>query len=150
MKKGQRHSPESIEKIRIARKGKYSGKNHPMFGKTGRKSPWFGKKHKPETIEKMRVAQLREKHPNWKGGYYKHEGYILILKPKHPSADIYGYVRKSHLVAEKKLGRLLRKEEVTHHKNGIRDDDRPENIEVFSSKAKHTSFHNQKRRQMNE
>jgi len=45
------------------------------------------------------------------------------------------------LVAEKKLGRFLEDSETVHHINGIKDDNRPENIKVFSSTGDHTRFH---------
>ena len=51
-----------------------------------------------------------------------------------------GYVKRSRLIIEKKLGRFLGREEVVHHINGIRDDDREENL-VLLSYSIHQSNH---------
>ncbi|MFX0053585.1 MAG: HNH endonuclease [Promethearchaeota archaeon] len=47
-------------------------------------------------------------------------------------------------VAEKKLGRRLRSNEVIHHKNKIRGDNRSNNLQVFSSQARHRAHHMKK------
>jgi hypothetical protein len=46
------------------------------------------------------------------------------------------------LVAEKKLGRYLKPEEVVHHIDENKMNNNPDNIMVFATKADHTSFHN--------
>src|SRR5688500_11394591 len=61
------------------------------------------------------------------------KGYILVLAPHHPFAQRSGYVPEHRLVMEQGLGRMLLPGESVHHKNGRRDDNRPENLEVWYS-----------------
>jgi hypothetical protein len=58
-------------------------------------------------------------------------GYILIYKPEHPKATAVGYVPEHRLVMERFLRRGLHDEETVHHKNGLRADNRLENLEVW-------------------
>ena len=69
------------------------------------------------------------------------KGYVLVLAPQlaPPSSK---YIRRARLVMQKKLGRVLKSTEITHHKNRIRDDDRPENLSLFT-RSTHASFHGQ-------
>lgn len=78
----------------------------------------------------------------WKGGTHRHQGYVLVFMPEHPQASRSGYVRRSHLVMESALGRPIAPHEVVHHINEVRDDDRPENLEVLPSQAHHVRHHN--------
>ncbi len=80
----------------------------------------------------------------WKGGKYKSRGRWYILKPNHPFVNCSKYMRRSRLVAEKYLGRYLLKEEIIHHINGIKDDDNPENLYLFSSNSEHRKFEKSK------
>lgn len=64
-------------------------------------------------------------------------GYVLLWQPEHPQANRHGQVREHRVVMEQKLGRLLSRKEVVHHMNGIRGDNRPENLELFSSNGLH-------------
>jgi len=45
-------------------------------------------------------------------------------------------------LVEEFIGRKLKKEEVIHHLNSNRKDNRIENLMIFKSQAEHTSFHN--------
>jgi hypothetical protein len=69
------------------------------------------------------------------------KGYIYLYRPKHPYATQTGYVKRSRLVMEKHLNRLLNPNERIHHINEIKNDDRIENLRLFESQGKHTKFH---------
>ncbi len=57
---------------------------------------------------------------------------MLAVRKGHPRADKGGYVLEHILVMEEKLGRPLAVHERVHHINGIRDDNRPENLELWA------------------
>ena len=70
---------------------------------------------------------------NWKGGTIKDKfGYVLIWEPTHPNAKLAGYIHEHRLVMSKYLGRPLESYEFIHHKNGIKDDNRLENLELLT------------------
>ena len=83
---------------------------------------------------------------HWKCGKIKCHGYILIYNPTHPFKVHGNYIMEHRLVMEKHLGRYLTPEEVVHHINEIRDDNRIENLELFSNNGRHLSFHFKKMR----
>ena len=66
--------------------------------------------------------------------------YVYIKVPEHPNANVNGYVAEHRLILEYKIGRLMNKNEHAHHINGIKYDNRPENLELQDSK-KHIGFH---------
>ena len=80
------------------------------------------------------LAQKGECNPNWRGGkYYNKKGYIMIRCSNHPRANAQGgYVFEHILVMEDTLERYLESGENVHHKNGIKDDNRPENLELWT------------------
>lgn len=78
--------------------------------------------------------------PNWRGGRSTTYGYILIFSPKHPFAQ-QKYVTEHRLVMEKQIGRYLKPEEIVHHINGIRNDNRIENLMLFNNIKEHREFH---------
>lgn len=64
-------------------------------------------------------------------GYKLPTGYRAITKMGHPNAHKRnGRIYEHTYVMSQILGRPLEKGEVVHHKNGIRDDNRPENLEL--------------------
>ena len=85
--------------------------------------------------------QPGEKHWKWRGGVAIQNGYVCIKTPGHPAAKTNGgYVREHRMVMEKHLGRYLNPSEIVHHKNGIKTDNRIENLEL-SNRADHALHH---------
>ncbi len=64
--------------------------------------------------------------------YASSGGYIYVRQADHPrSRSNKGLVFEHILVMEKYLGRYLLPNENVHHKNGIKIDNRPENLELW-------------------
>ena len=68
-------------------------------------------------------------------------GYIVLRVPHHPRADRNGWVLEHVIVAELMNGGPLPAGAVVHHVNGIRSDNRPENLHVFTSQSEHSRIH---------
>jgi hypothetical protein len=103
--------------------------------KMGRLNPMYG------------VRLRGERNSQWKGGRRQLlSGYILIYFPAHPYCDQDGYVLEHRLVMENKLGRYLKPNEIVHHINGILDDNRIENLELFDNHSEHISIHAKRRK----
>lgn len=56
---------------------------------------------------------------------------MYVYYKAHQGADKGGRVYEHRLVYEQKLGRYLLSNETVHHKNGIRNDNRIENLELW-------------------
>ena len=104
-----------------------------------------------ETREKMSKAKRcnynglngyghTKKHPN---------GYVLVYCPMHPHAHNDGYIGFHRVIVERELGRYLTEDEVVHHINHIRDDNRPENL-MLMDKTEHCAMHMKERYQKKE
>lgn len=79
--------------------------------------------------------------PFWKRGELQKRGYIyILLQPEdffYSMCDNNGYVPEQRLVMAKYLNRCLLPWEVVHHKNGIKNDNRLENLELLPTRKQH-------------
>lgn len=64
---------------------------------------------------------------NWKGGRSEIDGYVYFTVRDHPRGR---RIAEHVLVAERMLGRYLEPDEIVHHKNHVKNDNRPENLVV--------------------
>ena len=64
--------------------------------------------------------------------------------PDHPYASKDGYVMEHILIMENYIGRYITREEVVHHINKIRDDNRIENLKLMTFKE-HAGMHSKER-----
>ena len=102
----------------------------------------LGLRKSPE-IESLNRSEARkgEKCPNWNGGVKTNRnGYRLVLCPEHHRSDPCGYVLEHILVWERESGTTLPANCCIHHLNGVKTDNRIENLCVMLRGA-HTVFH---------
>ena len=80
-------------------------------------------------------------HASWRGGsFIDRWGYKMILCPERGKAS--KYVMEHVLVAEQMIGRELKSNEIVHHINGLKGDNRPENLLVLT-RIQHRALHAQ-------
>lgn len=84
------------------------------------------------------LFKSREDHPNWNGGKQTTlDGYVKVLlsrtDPMFIMANKKRYVAEHRLVVARSIERPLTSTETVHHINGVRDDNRLENLQLRSS-----------------
>jgi hypothetical protein len=113
----------------------------------------IGEKHKGFRMtaeQRKRISEARESQYNGLNGYGhikpQNNGYMLAYCPKHPNAHKDGYVLMHTVVMEQHLGRYLTKDEVAHHINHNRQDNRIENL-LLMNRKEHMAMHMKERHQ---
>lgn len=80
-------------------------------------------------LRKQTLYDLTGDRPRWQ----TKNGYVVVHYPEHPNASKGHQVYEHVLVMSELLGRPLERSEHVHHKNGIRNDNKSENLELWSS-----------------
>lgn len=100
-----------------------------------------GTKLSDETKNKLSTAKF-------KGGIghkkKRSDGYIAVYFPEHPKSTKQGYIMEHDLVMECAIGRHLKDDEVVHHINHKRDDNRLSNLQLMTFKE-HAALHMKER-----
>lgn len=82
-----------------------------------------------------------EQHYRWNDRLISSQGYVLVRVPKdHPLHVGNGYAYEHRMVASTILGRMLASDDIVHHVNGDRADNRPENLQVLQ-RGEHNHLH---------
>ena len=133
-KKRPPFSKEWRENLSKARKGKKLSKEHRLnLGKVLKGKPSWAKGKKFSKEHRRKMAKFGEAHANWKGGKFTNiNGYVFIYNPNHPFCNSSKYVKEHRLVMEKTIGRYLKPFENVHHVNGIKNDNRPKNLQLVT------------------
>lgn len=98
--------------------------------------------------QRRKISERNSCNYNGLNGYghiKKHNsGYVVAYVPKHPHAHADGYVMLHTVLMERSLGRYLTENEVVHHINHNRADNRIENL-LLMDKKEHMSMHMKER-----
>lgn len=143
-----RYSKTSKSGLEVARELKISrttlGRYLDKFGikhknlstiMTGKK---LSQAHRDKVVKTLSSykGQSGKDNPTWKGGRtLKDNKYIYLRMTDHPNVLSNGYFAEHRHVMEKHLGRLLTKYEHIHHINGVKHDNRIENLELVNGQT---------------
>lgn len=114
-----------------------TGKHHSQVSRDkiskGNKGKVVSKETKEKMAEAKRIGGVGHKK-------LRADGYIAIYFPDHPRSNRDGYIMEHDLVMECIIGRPLGEDEVVHHINHVRTDNKKENLQLLTIRE-HASLH---------
>lgn len=105
--------------------------------KKGKPSKLKGIKLSDETKKKMSISKIKKGIGHKKT---RKDGYVAIYFPDHPKSNKDGYIMEHDLVMECFIGRWIKEDEIVHHINHKRNDNRIENLKLMTFKE-HARMH---------
>lgn len=134
IRRGSRTSEETKVKISNAKTGVRQSPEHAA------------KSREALTRTRKHIKETTGHNINWKGGFSINGGYLYFkIGKNHPLANKRGYAPVHRLVYYQHTGVLPEKDQVVHHVNGDKQDNRPENLMLIGF-GDHTTLENKKRR----
>ena len=138
---GHPQSEETKRKISLANTGrkmtpaqrkKQSNTRKKLFKQGKLKIPWAG------TSGIMTWNKKGADSSSWRGGrQVDKNGYIWLRKPEHPNANSSGMIAEHRAIMSTHMKRPLFTWEIVHHINGIKADNRVENLMIVTKKTHH-------------
>lgn len=106
----------------------------------------IGDAHRGKVVSEESRRKMSESSKKGGVGHKKKrcDGYIAVYFPDHPNSNKEGYIMEHILVMEAILGRWVKEDEVVHHINKNREDNRKENLMLMTA-SEHISMHSKER-----
>lgn len=103
----------------------------------------------PKSLRCVSCSKCGKLSKNWKGGKYLQDGYVYMtisikdplinMCKKHKNQRSY-YVLEHRYVVANHIGRELKGHEIVHHINGIKHDNRIENLQLLDGTHYHLPY----------
>lgn len=97
------------------------------------------KKHKQKIYSKCNSGKNSGNFKNYR--IINSEGYVMLKKDNYPGSQKSGYIPEHKYKMEQKIGRILKENELVHHINGDKTDNRLENLQLLTRSEHITEHH---------